>query len=368
MRVALLGLGLIGGSIARALHADTRGGWSVAAWTPTGVAPRVAEDAGIIELAAGTPAAAIDGADLVVLAASPLDCLDHLRALGGPLREALSPGAVITDVASTKAAIVAAGGARRACGSSAATRWPGGRRAGSTPPTSTLFRGRPWVIVEPARAGDADARDRVEALATRLRRAGRADDGRRARPRSWPRSATCRWCCRRRSSRPSPGPVGDPRPDWPAAEALAAGGWASMTRLARGDVEMGAGIAATNAAEIAARLRDVRAVIDGWLADLDARGRCGHGRDPPAAGVRARHGRGRGLSVGDAGERVLVVPREADRPGARAGPASAGKAWSRRSRPWRARACSWIGRSPRRTAPTSRSSRTSSCATASAGS
>ena len=108
MRVALLGLGLIGGSVARALHADTGGGWSVAAWTPTGVSPRVAEDAGIIELAAGTPAAAIDGADLVVLAASPLDCLDHVRALGGPLREALSPGAVITDVASTKAAILAA--------------------------------------------------------------------------------------------------------------------------------------------------------------------------------------------------------------------------------------------------------------------
>jgi hypothetical protein len=35
---------------------------------------------------------------------------------------------------------------------------------------------------------------------------------------------------------------------------------------------MGTGIAATNAGEIAARLRDVRAVIDGWLADLDGEG------------------------------------------------------------------------------------------------
>ena len=42
-----------------------------------------------------------------------------------------------------------------------------------------------------------------------------------------------------------------------------------MTRLARGDVEMGAGIAATNAAEIAARLRDVRAVLDAWIGALD---------------------------------------------------------------------------------------------------
>ena len=59
------------------------------------------------------------------------------------------------------------------------------------------------------------------------------------------------------------------RPDWSAASALAAGGWDSMTRLARGDVEMGTGIAVTNAGEIAARLRDVREVIDAWIAALD---------------------------------------------------------------------------------------------------
>jgi prephenate dehydrogenase len=51
--------------------------------------------------------------------------------------------------------------------------------------------------------------------------------------------------------------------------ALAAAGWESMTRLARGDVEMGVGIAATNAPEIAARLREVRAVLDAWLGDLE---------------------------------------------------------------------------------------------------
>ena len=53
---------------------------------------------------------------------------------------------------------------------------------------------------------------------------------------------------------------------------LAAGGWASMTRLARGDVEMGTGIATTNAPEIARRIRDLRDVLDGWLADLEGDG------------------------------------------------------------------------------------------------
>jgi hypothetical protein len=42
-----------------------------------------------------------------------------------------------------------------------------------------------------------------------------------------------------------------------------------MTRLARGDVEMATGILATNGAEIAGRLRDLRGVLDQWLDELD---------------------------------------------------------------------------------------------------
>jgi len=58
-------------------------------------------------------------------------------------------------------------------------------------------------------------------------------------------------------------------PDWPVARGLAAGGWASTTRLARGDVEMGAGILATNGPAVVDRLRDLRRVLDGWLTELD---------------------------------------------------------------------------------------------------
>jgi prephenate dehydrogenase len=45
-----------------------------------------------------------------------------------------------------------------------------------------------------------------------------------------------------------------------------------MTRLARGEPTMGAGIAATNSAALAARLRDLRAVIDSWLTELERDG------------------------------------------------------------------------------------------------
>jgi prephenate dehydrogenase len=62
--------------------------------------------------------------------------------------------------------------------------------------------------------------------------------------------------------------VGD-ADDWPVARALAAGGWSSATRLARGDVAMGAGIAATNAPELARRIRDLLAQLEDWLADLE---------------------------------------------------------------------------------------------------
>jgi prephenate dehydrogenase len=56
--------------------------------------------------------------------------------------------------------------------------------------------------------------------------------------------------------------------DWPAARALAAGGWAGMTRLARGDVRMGSGIFATNAVEVTRQLAALRETLDRWEADL----------------------------------------------------------------------------------------------------
>jgi prephenate dehydrogenase len=65
------------------------------------------------------------------------------------------------------------------------------------------------------------------------------------------------------------GPADAPRADWPTASSLAAGGWRDMTRLARGDAAMGAGILATNGPAVAARLRDLQAAIDDWLAALE---------------------------------------------------------------------------------------------------
>jgi prephenate dehydrogenase len=42
-----------------------------------------------------------------------------------------------------------------------------------------------------------------------------------------------------------------------------------MTRLARGDPDMGAGILATNASAVSARLRDVRRALHTWIELLE---------------------------------------------------------------------------------------------------
>jgi prephenate dehydrogenase len=68
---------------------------------------------------------------------------------------------------------------------------------------------------------------------------------------------------------------------WAAARPLSASGWRDMTRLARGDLDMGAGILATNAGLIAERLRAYRDVIERWLDDLD---RIAEGRAASPAG------------------------------------------------------------------------------------
>ena len=62
------------------------------------------------------------------------------------------------------------------------------------------------------------------------------------------------------------------REDWAIASELASSGWRDMTRLARGDVAMGAGIVSTNAPAIASRIRDLIGVLEAWLAELERPG------------------------------------------------------------------------------------------------
>jgi len=266
MRVAMLGFGLIGGSIAKCLAAAGPA-WSVAAWTPSGRGPRTALADGVIADAPAQPAAAIDGADLVILAAPPTTCIALLDDLAGPWRAALVGGTVVTDVASTKSAITlraAALGLRFVGGHPMAGREHTGYEASA----ADLFTGRPWVIVPSA---DPAADDRVRALAVAcgavpVAMHAAAHDRAVAAISHLPLVAAAALV------ESVAGTAANPSDDWPEAARLAAGGWRDMTRLARGDVAMGTGIAVTNAPALAARIRAYVATLEAWADELEAAG------------------------------------------------------------------------------------------------
>ncbi|MFL5779650.1 MAG: prephenate dehydrogenase [Chloroflexota bacterium] len=265
MRVAILGFGLIGGSIALALRRRPASeGWSVRAWSRSPDGPRDALAAGAVDLAPPTPEATIDGADLVVLAAPVPSAISLLDELAGSWRGDLG-SAVVTDVGSTKRAIV-----RHAA--ELGLPFVGGHPMAGTDASGwdaarpDLFDGRPWVVVPaPQVTGESVTRVRELALAcgaTPLDLDASTHDRAVAAISHLPLVLSAALV------EAVAGGDGAEAPDWSATRVLSASGWRDMTRLARGDVEMGAGILETNADEIAARLRDVRTVIDAWLGEL----------------------------------------------------------------------------------------------------
>jgi prephenate dehydrogenase len=269
MHLGILGFGLIGGSLARALRERGRGTdeapWSIAAWSPGGTGPAAALADGVIDLAAARPETALEGADLVVLAGPPAVCLGQLDHLAGGWRSALTPDAVITDVASTKRAIVQRATVR-------GLRFVGGHpmagreQSGYGASRADLFQDRPWVLVPTA---DEAAVERVERLVTAtgarpVRMAADAHDEAVAAISHLPLVVAAALV-----EAVTGGPSGQARPDWPAASGLASSGWRDTTRVARGDVQMGIGIMATNGPAVAARVRDLIVVLEGWLADLE---------------------------------------------------------------------------------------------------
>ena len=263
MRLAILGVGLIGGSIARAVRAARSAGGDdpfelITGWSPAGRGSAGALADGLIDRVGGSLAGAVEDADLVVLAADPLACLDLLDELGR-LPWAGDP-ATITDVASTKALLVERAD-RLGLNFVGGHPMAGLETTGYGHSRADLFSGRPWVLCPGAHARPVDL-ERVEVLVAACRAQPHwlaAPDHDRA------VAAISHLPLALAAALVASVSGGE---DWPLARALAAGGWQSATRLAQGDVTMGAGIAATNAPELARRLRAVRTQLDDWLADL----------------------------------------------------------------------------------------------------
>ena len=237
--VAIVGLGLMGSSFAMALNA-AKGGQTVVGSDRDPHTVRKALEQGIVASAA-EDLSVVDIADLVVVAVPILAMRETLAALGPRVK-----GKVVTDMASTKSSVMqwasAAGidlvGGHPMCGREA---------SGIDAADAELFRGAPWVLTrdEPSITSlvtavgahqlvmDAAQHDHLVAgvshaafllsVAYVLAVSG--------------------------------------RPDWAEASQVAASGFRDMSRLAGGDPELYAGIAATNREEILEQLDGVAAAL-----------------------------------------------------------------------------------------------------------
>ncbi len=100
-RLALIGVGLIGSSIARAAKAQGAAGSIVATARSPATRRRVAE-LGLADQVVETNAAAVEGADLVIVSIPVGACGEVAKEIGPHL----APGAIVSDVGSVKGAVV----------------------------------------------------------------------------------------------------------------------------------------------------------------------------------------------------------------------------------------------------------------------
>jgi prephenate dehydrogenase len=158
LRVAILGVGLIGGSIG--LVARKRAGAEVCGYDPDERVRALALELGVIDEQAADIAGAVSGAD-VVFAAAPVG------ALAATVRQALEsagPDTVVTDVGSTKLALDEVRRDRRFVGGHPLA---GAETAGVAGASEDLFDGATWYLT-PTQATDPALFERLQDLIGRF--------------------------------------------------------------------------------------------------------------------------------------------------------------------------------------------------------
>ena len=164
-RIAVIGVGLIGSSLARVVRRDGLAR-HVAACARTEATLARAAELDLADSFTADPAAAVEDADLVVLAAPH----GVYRAIAEAIAPRLKPGAIVTDVGSVKGAAIrdiaphVPEGVHFVPGHPVAGTEHSGPEAGF----DTLFAGR-WCILTPPPGTDEGAVERVAEL---WRRAG----------------------------------------------------------------------------------------------------------------------------------------------------------------------------------------------------
>lgn len=271
-RVAVIGLGLMGGSLGLALRAGGDRGRVASDVAGYDVAPGIAERAlarGALDSACASAAEAVRDAELVVIATPTLAAEEILRTLAAYL----APDVVVTDLCSVKAPLVRV--ASQALPQP--QRFVGGHpmagteRAGIESATADLYRGARWALT-PTPATAPEALRRVRALVTALgahpvEMDAVAHDAAVAGVSHLPLTVAVALAQSLADA-----------DDWPAMALLAAGGYRDTTRVAAGDPVMGRDMLLANGEALLARLDAFTEALT-RLRELIARG--------DAAGIEA---------------------------------------------------------------------------------
>ena len=164
-RIAILGFGLIGSSVARVVRRNGAAD-HIAACAKSAATRAAAIDLGLADSAHADPAAAVLGSDFVLMC-TPLGAYRDLVLAFAP---ALKPGAIVSDVGSVKEAVIRDIGPLIPAGVHFVPGHPvaGTEQSGPGAGFAELFQGR-WCILTPPPGTDADA---VDTVANFWRRAG----------------------------------------------------------------------------------------------------------------------------------------------------------------------------------------------------
>ncbi len=159
-KVALVGIGHIGSSLARVIRRDGLAGQLVTL-DSNPLHRAEALELGLVDLATADPAEAVAGADLVILA-TPVGTYAELAAALAPC---LAPGAIVTDVGSVKMAVIRDVGPVLPEGVHLVPGHPiaGTEHSGPSSGFAELFQGR-WCILTPPPGTDEAAVARVVQL------------------------------------------------------------------------------------------------------------------------------------------------------------------------------------------------------------
>jgi cyclohexadieny/prephenate dehydrogenase len=164
-RVALIGIGLIGSSLARVIKRDKIAA-SLVACARSPDTRRSALDLGLVDEVFEDPRLAVAGADLVVLC-TPIGAY---KGIAEAISKVLSPGTIVTDVGSVKKEVLSAVKPYLNPGVHFVPGHPiaGTENSGPGAGFDTLFEGR-WVVLTPEKTADPSA---VEKVANLWRHAG----------------------------------------------------------------------------------------------------------------------------------------------------------------------------------------------------